>query len=244
MNYFRIYIKQKIKQGQEDNFLSQIEPCIKLVKNSEPDTLQCEGFYQKETSQVIWILSYKNAQGYDTHISNTALDDIRPIMMPLVDTHIVRFYSEPTSSTKAALKEFGMPHEIVQATPGTIRLNEAAENEPSLQITGIAEVSDLNAYLTTNAELENGAAQQEGLLNHNVYSRGGNKLAFLEGYKNQEKMLEWATSETAEKCFPILGPLFTSMKFEILGEINGAAKEFMDGWGATYYDKIAGFSRF
>lgn len=244
MSPFRVYVKTKIHEGKENLLLPKIAELVEAVKESEPATLQYEAFHNPDSNHIIWIESYKTAEGFDAHLANPKVHALQPQLMSLMEVEESHFYTEPTKTALSGIDQMGLPYEIVKAYPGTDRLDEATENEPELQLVGTAEVSDLDAFLAASARLENAAAKQKGILCHNVFNRMDNKVAYLEAYTDQNGLMDWVNSDAANELFPIISAYFTSMQMNVLGNVNSTTKAFLDNWGMTYYNQVAGFSRF
>ena len=243
MDPFRIYLKIKIQEGKEEPFQSLIPTYIEKVQQTEPSALQFEAFINEDASEVIWLESYVNNTSFDGHLSNPDLEDLKRKMMPLQESVLSMYFMSPP--TKAALEVFrqrSINPIILDPWPGTIRLNEKRNEETNIQTFAIVDLSDLAAYRRISEQVEMAASVQPDIHFHRSYEMENNRVAVMEEYKNSNALLTWA-SVFAENAGDF-NSLVREMTYEVCGTPTVACKEMLDNWGAIYFDKIAGFSRF
>ena len=63
-------------------------------------------------------------------------------------------------------------------------------------------------------------------------------------YADQDAFLEWSLSEDNEPNAQELPPILDSVHLEVFGAVDGETKTYLDSWGAIYFDRVAGMSRF
>ena len=243
METFRGYLKVKIQEGKAAEFISKLPALTDTVARTEPQTLQYEAFYNESLREIIWMESYRDASGMDTHLANPEVHALQPGIMSLQEAIMdVHFFSQPTSATLAGLKQFGIEANVPNPWPGTLRMDEAKTEEPAIQVLVELDLSDVEAYRAISIEMEEMAKDQTGVLYHRSFQVDAGKVLVLEAYTNQEDFLGWIkkTTTMGQKLQKIL----KGIKVEVLGTVTGETRKELDNWGAIYYKKAAGFSRF
>lgn len=243
MNPFRGYLKIKTKEGKNELFQSLIPSFIEIVKDTEPKTLQFEAFANQARREIIWLESYSDNTGLDTHLANPALEDLKFKMMPLQEAVIDMYLmSSPTESTLAGFQQYGIHPIIPTPWPGTIRLNEARNESTNLQTFVVMDLNDLEAYREISEQVEAAAARQPGVLFHRSYQVDENQVIVFEEYNDSDSLMSWA--EVFAQNAGNFGSLVTGMTYEVCGQPSASCKKMLNGWGAVYFEKIAGFKRF
>ena len=190
---FRICLKVKIKEGKLEGFLFLIPLFIATIKDSEASTLQFEAFCNREKREVVWLQSYKNAEGFDAHLENAELKDLQSKMMALqeavIDLHLM---GQPTEATLDSLSKFGIEPTILNPWDGTIRLGEPRDENSNIQSVVAFEITDVEAYRKISEQVEAAAATQTGVAFHRSYQIGStNNMVAFEEYANEKAVLDW-----------------------------------------------------
>ncbi len=242
MTPFRIYFKTKIHDGKFEEFNDLVPAFIKMVKDTEPQTLQYEIFVNESAREIIWLESYKDNKDFDTHLSNSALEELKSKLMPLQEILAVYFMSAPTEASLSGLQQIGVQPIVLDPWPGTNRLNEGRNEATNIQSFVTISLSDLEAYRNISDQVESAAATQPGILFHRSYQIDNSKVAVFEDYASSDALMAWATvfAENSGN----FGSLVQGMTYDVCGTPTASCKEMLDGWGAVYYKKIAGFTRF
>jgi quinol monooxygenase YgiN len=240
---FRYFSRVKIKEGHEADFLEMV-PTIVEVTGREPGCYQCEAFYNEETRTVAWIESFDGIAGFAGHFGNPEIHELQPKVFPMVDIEVMRLSDAIPEELEAGLTEAGMPLEIGEPWPGTTRLHKALPGQPCVQINFEAEWNDVDAGRRIAAGMTEATADRAGVLHLQYYDLGNDRVHVHQAYTDQAAFVEWATSEPSQAAADELGGLLSNVKVEVFGDVNGQAKEFLDGWGGIYYRRLDGFSRF
>lgn len=244
MNPFRGYLKIKVKEGELKAFQSLVPSFIEKVKETEPNALQFEAFSNEERGEIIWLESYVDNTGFDFHISNPVLDDLKMKMMPLQESIVdMHFMSAPTNAALAGLQQYGISPNVLSPFPGTNRLMEGRVAETNIQIALTMELSDVTVFSRLNKGNLALAPKQEGLLFHQGFQIDKNRIIVYQEYKDSETLLSWldVTDHLSQQLFPYIKGLNT----EFCGNPpSPALKEKAAQWDVVYFDKIAGFKRF
>ncbi len=243
MDPYRVCLIVKIKEGNEDDFLTLIPQFIETIKRSEPHALQFEAFFNREKSELAWLQSYERATGFDEHIANLEIKELRRKMMPLREA-ILDLYlmGQPTQATINSLDTFDIMPKILDPWPGTLRLTETRDDTNNIQSLVAVELTDLDAYRDLSQKVEAAALIQPGIAFHRSYQSGPNSIIAFEEYANDKAILDWVKvfAATADN----FGSLVKSMTYNVFGNPTGQCKQTLDAWGAIYFNKIAGFTRF
>lgn len=240
---FRVYVRVQIEEGEQASFLPTVAPFVEATRR-EPAALQCEAYYNEATRTVVWLESFNDVAGFIEHLANPEIQAMQPDMVPRVDIQLLRAFGAVSDELQRSLKEAGLPFETADPWPGTLRLHEALPNQPGVQSYVEMDLTDLETYRQTSAHIEAAAMKQPGVLYHRSFGIGGQRVAVLEGYADQHALFQWGTSEAFQQAAGDLGSLIAGLKVEVVGEVTGEAKDMMDGWGAVYFERLAGFSRF
>lgn len=241
---FRVCLKVKVKEGNLEEFLSSIPPYVATIKDSEPNTLQFEAFCNREKREVVWLQSYENAEGFDAHLGNAELKDLQSNMMPLQEAVIdLYIMGQPTEATLYSLKKIGIEPTILTPWDGTIRLGEPRDENSNIQSIVAFEITDVEAYRKISEQVEAAAATQAGVAFHRSYQIGStNNIVAFEEYANEKAVLDWVMVFAANS--DNFASLVKSMTYNVYGNPTGKCKETLDAWGAIYYNKISGYTRF
>ena len=243
MELFRAYVKARVQEGQIESFKSLAPEVINIVKNTEPEAFQCEVFANEQSQEVVWLVSFKNNKGYDFHLTNTALDEIRGKIMPLQEEirHMF-FMAEPTEFTINGLKNFGMHPTVLTPWPGTNRLTEERGSD-NLQIITIFDANDLSDYRNFSDRIEQAAATHPGLLYHRVFQGQGNQLLAYGEWADTQAMQSWMTlmNQQFEREFQ---QLISNLDMIGCGALSPEIIDLLNAWNASIFSKIAGFTRF
>ena len=244
MDPFRGYLKVKIREGKEHTFQSLIPSFVEIVKHTEPNALQFEAFAAEGTRELIWLESYSSKTAFDLHMTNPELEELKLKMMPLQEGILsMYFMSSPTQATLQNLNQFGIQAAILDPWPGTLRLAEATrDDELNIQTFVTLDLSDLDAYRNISEQVENAASTQPGVLFHRSYQIDDNRVAVLEEYKDSNSLIEWA--KVFGENSGNFNSLVEGLTCEVFGTPSEPCKEMLNGWGASYFKKVAGFTRF
>ena len=140
------------------------------------------------------------------------------------------------------LKEIGIPVEIGEAWDGTARLSQAQPGQPTLQCNFESNVKDYEGVRRISDRMKVGVANRPGVLQLQYFDFGNQQVHMA--YADQADFMEWALSDDNAPNAAELPPLLDVGRFEVFGEVNQETKEYMDSWGAIYFEKVAGMSRF
>lgn len=239
---FRVYLKVKVKEGQMDSFLQSAADVVETVKSSEPEELQFEVFANNETLEAVWLQSYKHASSFDFHLTNSGLKELHGKMMQSQESlETMYFMSEPSEERGASMKKTGINAISLSPWPGTLRLTES-RNDNNIQSLVTMELADMAAYRKISEQIEEAAINQPGVLFHRSYQMSEKDAVVFEEYKNSSSLLNWV---------PVFGEnsgdfasLVQRMTYEVYGTPSYECKTVLDGWGAIYFARHAGFVRF
>lgn len=154
----------------------------------------------------------------------------------------MQFLSAPSQMALAGLQSYGINPSIPNPWLGTERLHESKNNEAGIQCFVRMDLTDIEAYHQMSDQLEAHAAIQPGILFHQTYQLNESEIIVMEQYANEEAFLAWVDVFTANSGD--FNSLVKSLALEVFGSPTGKCKEALDGWGAVYYPKISGFTRF
>ncbi len=243
MSLLRGYLKVKIKKEEVKEFEALVVPYVAVVKDSEPMALQFQAFINDTSSEVVWLESYQDKLGFDNHLSNPLLDEWKRKMMPKQERMMdMYFMSPPTEAVLMGLAEFGLKPTVLKPWPGTNKLTEASQGNENIQIFATVDLHDLDAYRKISARVEEAALVQPGVLFHQSYQINDSRVGVLEEYQDSDALLKWA--EVFEHVSGDFSSLVKSLTCEVFGDPSLPCRDMLDGWGAEYYRKIAGFQRF
>ena len=240
---FRLLVKSKIQSEKFNEYLSLIPSLVELVDNSEPLTLQYEAYANEDSHAVSWIESYANISDFDSHFHNPKASDLKRTMAGFQEANmIIYFMFKPSESILSEISQAGISSIICQPWPGTIRLDEPRNEETNIQSFAIIELADLDPYRMISEQVEAAAEDYPGILFHRSYQIDDSRVAVLEEYLDSDTLINWAP--VFAKNSGNFGSLVKSMTYDVFGNPSKNCREMLDGWGAVYFKKIAGFTRF
>lgn len=243
MEVFRVYTRVKIQTGKFEAFEARIPEVVQIVKNSEPETVQFEGFAHAETREIVWLMSYTGNHGFDLHLANTALDKIRGEIMPMQEeVRHMFFLGAPTETAVAGMASFGMATNTLQPWPGTDNLG-GERGADNIQIVAILETNNMDAIRTISARFEAAAAGQPGFLFHRSYQLDDNRVVSYGEWADTPALRNWLTG-FGEKFGAAYMPHTTHLEMIGCGNLSSEAKDLLAGWNAAEFKKVAGFTRY
>lgn len=242
MDPFRTIIKARIKDGNLEEYLSIVQPIVKIVNATEPNALQYEAFVNRDNQTVIWLESYNSNSDFEFHLTNPAFETLKNKGMQLTENFDFVFMSPPTEATFESLQQSGIHPLVLDPWPGTIRLGEVKRNGHNLQSYVTVDLTDMDAYRDISQRVEAAAATHPGVLFHRSYQIDDSRIAAYEEYADSQTVLDWVGVFAATASD--FGSLVKGMTYEVCGTPSPECKAILDGWGAVYYEKVDGFSRF
>ena len=241
----RTYNRVKINEGQESKFLELVRTMADIISR-EPACLQVEAFYNKDSQTVVWLESFEDVDGIVAHFSNPELLERQPQVFPLIQIDVYRVLGQMPELTDllTPLKEGGIPVEIGEAWDGTARLSQAQQGQPTLQCNFESNVKDYKGVRRISDRMKVGVANRPGVLQLQNFDFGNQQVHTHMAYADQSDFMEWALSDDNAPNAAELPALLDVGRFEVFGEVNSETKKYMDSWGAIYFEKVAGMSRF